>query len=282
MSRPQANGDAMLATLADNIVLRQAPGIARDAEGLVSSAAWPDFIDGLAVIDCPRGTAAMFAMGSGHNLARALGSRFRPAAVVVGVAAVLRAAVAARGLDDPEQVVADVAADIEAAVIHEAAHAAVAPLDDPADEAALARVRAIAATPSGWSPEAWCAAHGPAWAVAYAVLADRALRYRPHSAPVLRWIIDIDLEQHGVNPRGIAAAVAGFPADAPLRGLDDRELFARAAAAMLPDAERVAAVNRIMAGQRAAPGGAVNLTTKGSVLHGGCPGDVAAAHGEAA
>lgn len=282
MSAAQAHGDAVLATLADSIVRKQAPRLIADAGALVSVAAWPDFPEGLAVLEPPAGGGPAFSIGSGHVLAASLGCVLRPAAVVVGVSSFLRDGLRSHGLAQPDAVVAGVAVEVEAAALHEAAHAAIAPLDDPADETSVVACRLVAASGSAMRPEPWLAAHGPAWAVAYKVLAERAIAFRPHVAGELRAMIDADLEQHGVDPRGIAAVVDGFPDEAPLRGLPDRERLALAAAAMLPPGDRVAVVEKTLARHRAASG-VWCAQRKGSVIHGGgCFGALAAARDEAA
>lgn len=242
MSRAQAHDDAVLATLADNIVVRQAVRIARDAEALVSVAAHRDFPEGLAILEPPSGTAEAFTIGSGHLLAVALGCRRRGAAVVVNVAELLRGALHTYGVHEPAVAVYAAGVDAEAAAIHEAAHAAVAPLDDLGDHDRLARVALAARGPDqSFVPEPWLRMHGPTWAVAYAAIAARAIRFRPRSADDLRDFIAADMHAHGCDPAALAEAAAAIPPDACLRRMAaDGELLAIGAAAVLPDAERIA------------------------------------------
>jgi hypothetical protein len=270
------------AALIDNVVRRSGPLLLRNAESLVGVVAWPDYPDGLAVVEPPGGFEVGFSIGSGHLLAEAIGHRFRPAAVAVGAAAMLRIELLAAGLDEPEDAVARVWVDVEVIALHEAAHAIVAPLDAPGDAKRIAACRAVACDLGEFRPAEWIASHGPAWALAYATLCRRAFRFRPNTAQAMRTIVAADMAAHGIDADLLFSIAAEIGDEARLRKLVHRaDLLGRAAAAVAPDAERIASVEKVIARPRAGRG-SIGDDTKGAFYGDERFESLEAAHGEAA
>jgi len=227
--------------------------IARDAEALLTVAAWPDLPAGMAVLPLDGcDYASGKSIGSGHDLALANGCRPGAVAVRVDVAGIVRQAVAA----DPNYptVALDVAAMVaEAVAIHEAAHAIVAEPDAEKDIAgAVARVRAAEAAPSRSGADAHC----PRWAAAVVALTCRAIRLRPAIERVDREAtLRDDLSRYGIDAAAVADALGDVADDARLRELlaAGGDVASRVASACRPQAERQAVIDHRR--QRVAAGG---------------------------
>lgn len=233
--------------LVDNIVRRQLPRLIADAEALLSVAAWRDLPAGLRVIDCAGDRLSGFCSGSGHRFAEAHG--FRPGTVAVAVAAEagLRSTLA-MWADDMPAALAEGGLTIEFVGAHEAAHAVTNPIDGellPADAAILRGLPAAVGTITGSSsPERTARDHGPAWAAALVILAERCRRHRPGARH--RWpeLLACDLLAVGIDPQAVADAVGDVGDELPLRALlaPDAAIVAAVADAIPPEHERAALI----------------------------------------
>ena len=235
------------ATLTD--IDRHADAIRRDAEALLTVAAWADLPAGIAILPMTRTDAGGVCIGSGHLLAIAHELRPGAVAVQVDIEALVRKAlgavpqVAATVADAAREVVETIAADaarraVEGIAIHEAAHAIVAPADTAASAAeAKAVVTACNATPFADA----AASHDPRWAAAVVILSRRSWRLRPADEREEREaIMRRDIGNYGLDADAIAEALGDIDAEASVRELlaPGGAVAARVAAACPPEAER--------------------------------------------
>lgn len=232
------------AAQAEALVARHAPRMIRDAEALACTVILADYPQGIAVIEPASRSRDAWSVGSGHNLAVALGCRRRPAAVIVGAEARLRDAVAYYGTRAAHEAKVAAQADIEATALHEAAHAVVAPLDRPSADEPIVAYRNLFARPlDPESHERRVASHRAEWAAAYVVLVGRALRFRPAVADALRAAARDDIADYGIQFDRVAEAAAGVPFGASLRELVADAGFMRDIGAAIPgNDERLAIV----------------------------------------
>lgn len=170
------------------------------AAALVRVCAFADFPRGFIVIPetlPPRIRGV--ALGDGVGLARLYGVRYGQAAVLI----------------DPARCNEHDPADLEALVLHEAAHALTSrPADDPDElERALDDMRNL----SGRPPERAARDHCPRWAFAFAVLSRRALQYRALRRAALRAEVAAGLERYGYAFDRLDALAAEIPDDEPIR-----------------------------------------------------------------
>ncbi len=247
MSPPQYHGDAMFATLADNIVRKQLGRLMADAESLLGAVAWRDLPAGLRIIDIVGGRLAGFCIGSGHRFAQAHGCR--PGAVAVAVAAehALRASLDVWG-DDLPAALGEAALAIEFVTSHEAAHAVTADTDGelrPVAADILRKIPALVGTvAANDSAEQTARDHGAPWAAGVVILSQRCSRYRPEARH--RWpeVLRLDLEAKGIDPQAVAEAVGDVGDEQPLCELlaAGGDIVARVAAAIPDEAQRVAII----------------------------------------
>jgi hypothetical protein len=227
---------------AEAIVAREARRLRLDAEAILTTVARPDYPNGVAVIEPANRSRDAFSLGSGHRLAEALGCRRRPAAVVVGCEARLRDALAYHGVGDVPKALAAAQADVEATALHEAAHALVAEPDELATEIGLDAYQREYEKPSRPdSPARQIATHQPAWAVAYAVLAGRAIQFRPRGRDALTVEVRGDFADYVIDYARLADLTASVPFATAVRELLTDVAFMELVRDAIPaDATRVA------------------------------------------
>jgi hypothetical protein len=236
----------MIATLADNIVVKQLGRLIADAEALMRVVAWVDLPAGLRIIDCDGSRLAGFSSGSGHLLAQAHG--FRPGSVAVAVAAeaALRTAFD-WWADEPAVVMAEAAVLIESVSCHELSHCLVADIDGemmPHQADILRRLPAAVGTvKTERSHERTARDHGPAWAAGMVILAGRCMRYRWARH---RWqhLLERDLHAYGIDANAVADAVRDVADEVSLREklAPHGAIVARVAEAIPDEQERAALI----------------------------------------
>lgn len=222
---------------------KNADRLAANAAALVRVAAPNDWPGGFAVVaDRLPGRTVGVAVGAGRGVATLY--RLRP-----GVHAVVV---------DPWKVCRDVATPtaaevvaLEATALHEAAHALTNP--DTTPEHAGTLLDDMAEVVPTYTPAKVAEHHGPRWAAALWVLAERALAVRPRSRAELMARVAVDVARYGYTPATLATLVAGVEPGAGLRdmlepgGPADTLLCAR-----LPDestrAETIVAAGVVKAG----------------------------------
>jgi hypothetical protein len=237
----------------ENIVARCVPAIRKDAESLVSVAAWGDAPAGVVLLPMSDadGLVGGSCLGSGETLARVHGCREGAIAVRLNVAAMVRSALA-DAAGDTEQASELARIICEAVACHEVAHAVVAPADEQLDgpEAIALVERAARRRRAGYSAAVEAGHHDARWAAANVVMQRRAMALRPAWERRPReTFLRRDLERYGHELDAIANALG-----AVAEGDRIRELLApgsaaarRVEAACRPDAERTAIIEQ---GQR--------------------------------
>ena len=192
-------------------MIKPPPAIERalaDAAALVRVSSPMDWPDGFVVeAERLRGMRGV-SVGGGRGLAAAYGRRGGVAMVLI----------------DVWQCFADVAtptgwelARLEALVCHEAAHALLSPDASP-DHIEKLLDGAGDAVPA-YTPETVARHHGPTWAAALWLLADRGAGFRRRWGHWLRAAAGQHLTRYGFPPDGVARATRGADLATPLRRL---------------------------------------------------------------
>lgn len=203
-----------------------------DAAALVRVASPEDWPGGFVVINerLPPSFSAC-SVGDGEGLAAMFGHRGGRHAVLVDVN---------RYLLGPANPTLWERAVVEAVVCHEAAHAVTSVAATPKQAAEL--LEAAGDAVPAYAPERVADMHGPTWAAAYWLLADRGAQFRGQWGDHLRRYVRTDLARYGFPPDDVARVTRGADPGVALRRLLTRGGPAETLlATVLPDTKTRAA-----------------------------------------
>lgn len=183
--------------------------LTRDAAHAVMTATPNDWPGGFVVIHEPLSNNGLGrCVGDGAGIAGAYGRRDGRWAVLVHVTRCVA------DMDDPPTALV---ARLESVVCHEAAHALVGVA---ASAEVVADVLVAAPTTlASYTSKRVAELHGPTWAAAFWILANRVARYRPRHGTALVDDAARDLARYGFTAGDLEAVTRGVGADVSLREL---------------------------------------------------------------